>query len=78
MKILNWIKENKILVFIVLIGAILRFYKLDYQSLWIDEIFSMKVAAPNNDFNFIFQFLKNQDPHPPLYYFSIHIFFLLF
>lgn len=78
MKILNWIKENKILVFIVLIGAILRFYKLDYQSLWIDEIFSMKVAAPNNDFNFIFQFLKNHDPHPPLYYFSIHIFFLLF
>lgn len=78
MKILNWIKENKILLLIVLIGAIFRFYKLDHQSLWIDEIFSMRVADPNNDFGFIFEFLKNHDPHPPLYYFSIHIFFLLF
>ena len=78
MKILNWIKENKILVFIVLIGAILRFYKLDYQSMWIDEIITVNVASPTNSFLGIYNFLRDNDPHPPLYYFLIHIFFLLF
>jgi uncharacterized membrane protein len=78
MKIISWLKNNKILLAIVILGAILRLYKLDYQSLWIDEIFSMKVADPKNDFGFIYDFLKNHDPHPPLYYFSIHTFFLLF
>lgn len=78
MKILNWIKENKILVFIVLIGSILRFYKLDYQSLWIDEIFSMVQSSPENPIGKIYSYLRENDPHPPLYYFSLHTFLILF
>ncbi len=78
MKILNYLKEHRILLLILLIGTVLRLYKLDYQSLWIDEIFSMRVSATNNDLLFIYDFLKNHDPHPPLYYFLIHFFFLLF
>lgn len=77
MKFFNWIKENRILLLIVLIGAILRFYKLDYQSLWIDELFSMNIADPKNNFQFIYTFLRDYDPHPPLYYFLIHLFFLI-
>ena len=78
MKTVNWLKNNKLLLAIVGVGAILRFYKLDNQSLWIDELFSMNVADPKNNFQFIYTFLRDHDPHPPLYYFSIHIFFLLF
>ncbi|MDI1317575.1 glycosyltransferase family 39 protein [Flavobacterium sp.] len=78
MKIINWLKNNKLLLAIVAFGAVLRFYKLDNQSLWIDELFSMNVANPKNDFRFIYTFLRDHDPHPPLYYFLIHLFFLLF
>ena len=75
---INWIKENKILLLLVLIGTVLRFYELDRQSMWIDEIFSVNIASPSNSFSQIFDFLKINDPHPPFYYFLIHICFCLF
>ncbi|WP_293891787.1 glycosyltransferase family 39 protein [Flavobacterium sp.] len=78
MKIIDWIKSNKILLAIAFIGALFRFYKLDFQSLWIDEIFTVNIADPKYDFQFIYAFLRDHDPHPPLYYFLVHIFFLLF
>lgn len=78
MKILNWIKENKILVSIVLFGAILRLYKLDYQSIWIDEICSFKEANPTMSAIDIYKFVKDFDPHPPFYYISLHYIFLIF
>jgi mannosyltransferase len=78
MKALKWIKEHSILLLLLLTAAFLRFYKLDYQSLWIDEIFTVNIAAPENSFAQIFDFLKVNDPHPPFYYFLIHIFFCLF
>ncbi|RAR49718.1 glycosyltransferase family 39 protein [Flavobacterium lacus] len=78
MKILNWLKEHKILLFILFIGAVLRLYKLDYQSLWIDEIFSMIQASPENPIGKIYSYLRENDPHPPLYYFSLHSFLILF
>lgn len=77
-KIIDWIKEHKILISIVFIGTIFRFYKLDNQSLWIDEIFTMNVSDTRNSFSFIYNFLKSHDPHPPLYYFLVHTFFLFF
>jgi uncharacterized membrane protein len=78
MAIINWIKENKILVLLVLIGTVLRFYELDRQSMWIDEIFSVNIASLSNSFSQIFDFLKVNEPHPPFYYFLIHICFCLF
>lgn len=78
MKILNWIKENKILAFIVLIGAILRLYRLDYQSIWIDEICSFKEANPSMSVIDIYKFVKSFDPHPPFYYISLHFVFMIF
>lgn len=78
MKIINWIKENKILVLILLVGAAFRLYKLDYQSIWIDEICSFKEADPNMSVYQIYTFVKNLDPHPPFYYISLHFVFLIF
>lgn len=78
MKFLNWIKENKILVSIVLFGAILRLYKLDYQSIWIDEICSFKEADPKLSVIDIYKFVKSFDPHPPFYYISLHFVFMIF
>ena len=51
MKVLNWIKEHKLLVVLVLIGSILRFYKLDFQSPWIDEIFTLYNSSSEKSFS---------------------------
>ncbi len=37
-------KENLIIVILTIIGFILRIYRLDFQSLWIDESFSINAA----------------------------------
>ena len=78
MKILNWLKEHKILLTLVFLGAVLRLYKLDFQSLWVDEIFSVNQGNPSNTFGQIYANLKAYDAHPPFYYFMVHIIFLCF
>jgi len=78
MKIIDWIKTHKLLVLIVLIGCLLRFYRLDFQSLWVDELFSINQSNPKNSLIDIYKYLRMYDPHPPLYYFSLHWFFQIF
>lgn len=78
MKVIDWIKEHKALVILVLIGSVLRFYKLDYQSIWIDEICSFKEADPKMSVAEIYNFVKNFDQHPPFYYLSLRFVFIIF
>ena len=78
MKLINWLKENKILMVLIFIGTILRFYKIDFQSPWIDEIFTLANTGKEKSFKEIYFFLKENDPHPPLYYYIIHIVNLFF
>ncbi|NJM80745.1 MAG: hypothetical protein HC854_16080 [Flavobacterium sp.] len=47
------IKENKWLILVLFTGTFLRFYKLDFQSLWLDELYTMNVANPNNSYKTI-------------------------
>jgi len=77
MKILNWIKENKILIALIAFGSIFRLYKLEYQSPWADEIFTLINTSTDKSFIEIFQNLKN-DVHPPLYYYILHCFNFIF
>ncbi len=74
----KFIKDNLYLIIIIIIALALRCYKLDFQSMWIDEIFSVIQADPKNSFAGIYSFLKATDPHPPLYYFSLKVFFTIF
>lgn len=77
MKILNWINNNKILTLLVLLGVFLRFYKLEYQSPWVDELYTLINTSTEKSFYEIFQNLKI-DVHPPLYYYIIHVFNFVF
>lgn len=52
---------------IVLIAIVSRIYNLNFQSLWLDEIYTMTTSDPNNNWHEIFLELKN-DFHPPLHY----------
>jgi len=78
MKIISWIKENKLLVTVLFVGAIFRFYKMDYQSVWLDEIHTLNEANPNLSFSEIYNLIIVTEPHPPLYFLLMKILFTLF
>lgn len=78
MKFIVLLKQNIWLLFIMLLGAVLRFNHPDFQSIWLDEIFSMIHANPDKSFMEIYAFIKAYDPHPPLYYFLLHVFLKIF
>jgi mannosyltransferase len=61
------------LLLIIALGAALRIYKLDGDSLWLDEAYSIKFSheAPAG---IIEETAK--DVHPPLYYFALHYWML--
>jgi hypothetical protein len=77
MKVINWIKENKILMLLIIGSSTLRLYKLDVQSPWGDELFTLLSTGYEKSFGDIFTILKS-DVHPPLYYYLIHFFNLFF
>jgi len=52
-----------------ILAAFLRFYKLSFQSLWTDELFSLTLT--NKSLNSIIKACLNSDPNPPLYYISL-------
>jgi mannosyltransferase len=59
------------LFFISTLAFALRVYKLDAESLWLDEILSIKLASM--DIPSIIRTLPNDDLNPPLYYITLHI-----
>ncbi len=61
---------------IVLAGAFLRVYHLGTQSIWVDEGWSIwisKMTVPQ-----IVQEVARADVHPPLYYFILHYWMMIF
>lgn len=73
-----WIKENKLLLLLIFIGAIFRFYKIDFQSVWLDEIHTINEANPNISISELYSSLLVSDPHPPLYFILVQLFFKIF
>ncbi|MFN3640429.1 MAG: glycosyltransferase family 39 protein [Flavobacterium sp.] len=78
MKNFSWLKEHKFLVLILSLGILLRFYHLDFQSVWLDEIHTLNEANPNLSFMEMYDLIKVTEPHPPLYFILIKIAFSIF
>ena len=78
MKIISFIKNNYILIGIISIGAILRFYKLDFQSVWLDELHTMKEADPKFSFSEVYADVIDHEQMPPLYFYTVNLLFKLF
>jgi uncharacterized membrane protein len=78
MNIVNWVKEHKILIAILIIGSFFRFYKMDYQSVWLDEIHTLNEANPKFSFSEMIDLMMITEPHPPLYFIFIKTVFTLF
>jgi mannosyltransferase len=75
---LEKIKDNYLLVSIIVIGAILRFYHIDFQSIWIDEIHTMSESNPNLPISEIYEKVVSGEQMPPLYFYSLYILLKIF
>ena len=43
---MKFLKEHAILIGLLITGAFLRFYRIDFQSLWLDELYTLREADP--------------------------------
>ena len=80
MKILESLrkKDNLLLLFILIAAFILRFYKLGYESFWLDELHTMNEADPALSFRQLFYYLSTSDQHPPLFFLCERFIFGIF
>lgn len=67
-----------ILVLILCLSVILRFYHIDYQSIWLDEICSIIEANPETQWKDLEGTIMVSDPHPPLYFAIMKVLFQIF
>ena len=76
-KILNFQGNNAFVYFIILsiilLGFILRFYNIGYENLWFDEIFSFWVTDPSLSFTDTFSRIKSTESIPFLYFYLIKL-----
>ena len=74
-KILNFQGNNTFVYFIILtiilLGFILRFYNIGYENLWFDEIFSFWVTDPSLSFTDTSSRIKSTEAIPFLYFYLI-------
>jgi hypothetical protein len=54
------------LLMLTLFGAVLRFLRLDHQSLWIDEVLMIQRASLGEPFRWADWFINPQGPLPAL------------
>jgi uncharacterized membrane protein len=56
----------------------MRLWKIDFQSLWLDELHTMNESDPDIRWRDMMAYLKCCDQHPPLYFFLAKISFVVF
>ncbi|WP_338376118.1 glycosyltransferase family 39 protein [uncultured Flavobacterium sp.] len=65
---LNKIKNNYILIAILIFAAILRIYHIDFQSIWIDEIHTMIESDPKLSYSEFYEIMAFREQMPHLYF----------
>lgn len=75
---MEWLKKNYFLVFALVVGIFLRFYRLNFQSMWLDEIHTLGESAPNLSFTQLNEAIMSGEQMPPLYFHITHILFRIF
>lgn len=77
-KLINLILSNKALVIIILIATFLRMFKIDFQSLWMDEIYTMNVSKSSLSFSEVISQVNSREGFPYLYFLTMNVFFTIF
>lgn len=73
MRILEELKKNYILIIIIFIATALRLFHLDFQSIWLDEIITMKECDPKLSFSESYEIMKIWENNPIIYYYLVKI-----
>lgn len=63
--------ELSVVVAITVVAGLLRFYRIDEKSIWLDESFSLWIARQSLWDGW--RWLIDVDQHPPLYYSLLHL-----
>jgi uncharacterized membrane protein len=73
MNFIQNIKNNYLLLGILFLAAILRFYHLDFQSVWLDEVITMKECNPRISFKESYDIMAIWENNPIIYYYLVKI-----
>ncbi len=71
-------QENNLIIYcsifsVILLGFVFRFYNLNYENLWLDEIYSFWNTDPNLSFAETYSRVKSTESIPFLYYYLVKI-----
>lgn len=69
---------NYLFVFILLLGLFLRFNRLDFQSVWLDELHTLNEANPNIPLSQLYGAIMFGEQMPPLYFYTLYFIFKIF
>jgi uncharacterized membrane protein len=78
MKIVQILKQNYILTTILILGAALRIYHIDFQSIWLDELITMNECDPKLSFKETHAIISVWENNPIFYYYLVKINSMLF
>ncbi|NCB79985.1 MAG: hypothetical protein EOM41_08540 [Bacilli bacterium] len=70
-------RELLFILFLTIVGLILRLKGITLNSLWLDEIFSLKFSDPSQDIIYVLRSTLN-DVHPALYQILLWFFYKIF
>jgi len=68
-------RSHIILLIIIAVGFLLRFYRLGSESIWVDEAISIGLARQSP---LVIIFERGLDVHPPLYFLLLHYWMAIF
>jgi len=71
-------RQNCVLLSIIVLAALLRFYHIDFQSVWLDELHTMNEADPAATFTGVYSNIQQGEQMPPLYFYMVHYLFKIF
>ena len=75
---INFLNKKFILTLIIFVGLILRFYSINFDDYWYDEIIGFWVASPEHSFSKSFEIHNRIELNTYTYHFFLKIFYNLF
>ncbi len=78
MKLLQKVKANYVLIVILFLASALRFYHIDFQSVWLDELITMNECNPALSFKDSYANMIVWENNPLLYYFTVKYISVIF
>jgi uncharacterized membrane protein len=78
METIKKLKQNYLLLSILILTAALRFYHIDFQSIWLDEIHTMIEGNPKMPYKEFYDIMILREQMPHLYFFCVKSFSFIF